>query len=155
MKIGVISDTHGDLSALKRAAERIGEADAWIHLGDHYADSAPLQRLNLRVYSVRGNCDPCPGLMEIVIEFEGVKVFAVHGHTYGVKGGLSRLYYRALELGCSAALYGHTHVPNLERNGTFFLLNPGSPARPRMWTKPSAGILTIKDGVLDAEILTL
>ena len=155
MKIGVISDTHGDLSALKRAAERIGAADAWIHLGDHCADSAPLKRLNPMVYSVKGNCDPFPGLMEIVIEFEGVKVFAVHGHTYGVKDGLSRLYYRALELGCSAALYGHTHVPNLERNGTFFLLNPGSPARPRMWTKPSAGILTIKDGVLDAEILTL
>ncbi len=155
MKIGVISDTHGDLFALKRAVERVGEADAWIHLGDHVTDSIPLKRLTPRVYSVRGNCDPCPGPQEIVVEFAGVKVFAAHGHTYGVKDGLSRLYYKALELGCSAALYGHTHVPNLERNGNFFLLNPGSPSRPRMWSKPSVGILTVQDGVLDAEILTL
>lgn len=155
MKIGVISDTHGDFSALKRAVERVGEADAWIHLGDHLTDSIPLKRLTSNVYSVRGNCDPCPGPLEIVVEFEGIKIFAAHGHTYGVKDSLSRLYYKALELGCGAALYGHTHVPNLERNGNFFLLNPGSPSRPRMWSKPSVGILTVQNGMLDAEIITL
>ena len=58
MRIGVISDTHGNTVSLKRAMSLIGDADAWFHLGDVASDILKIQdELNAPVYAVCGNCD--------------------------------------------------------------------------------------------------
>jgi uncharacterized protein len=33
--------------------------------------------------------------------------------------------------GCAAIVYGHTHVPHVERHGDVWILNPGSPTERR------------------------
>ena len=40
MKIGVVSDTHGDLHALEAVLDQAGEVDLWLHAGD-YSQDAP------------------------------------------------------------------------------------------------------------------
>jgi hypothetical protein len=66
---------------------------------------------------------------ELVVDIEGVKIFACHGDKYGVKSGLNRLYARADELGCKVALYGHTHDAREDKIGDVLLVNPGTLCR--------------------------
>ena len=59
MKLLVVSDVHGDLDALERAVDAEADADAVIFLGDGLREAENLQdmRPELKIYSVRGNCD--------------------------------------------------------------------------------------------------
>jgi hypothetical protein len=57
--------------------------------------------------------------------------------------------------GCDAVLYGHTHVPQVERRGEVWILNPGSPTERRSsptWTMLE---LRIADGRLEPLLVTL
>ena len=56
----------------------------------------------------------------------GPMFFACHGHRYGVKMNPLSLLYRAKEMGASAAFYGHTHIPALDREEGVLLANPGA-----------------------------
>ena len=40
MRIGVMSDSHGDTAAVKRAVEFAGNVDIWLHAGDYCSDAA-------------------------------------------------------------------------------------------------------------------
>jgi len=157
MRIGVVSDTHGMLDFLDCALAKMGQVDALIHLGDYTSDVPYIQRhTQLQVYSVSGNCDApdsAPG--ERVIVCDGVRLFLTHGHRYGVKRDGLRLIYRANELGCSAALYGHTHQPELNYECGVLLINPGSLSRPRGGSQVSCAVLEIEDGEVQARLLPL
>jgi len=155
MTLGVISDTHGDRAAIRRAMAAAGEVDGWIHLGDHYRDAAILKESGCEVFAVAGNCD-YGGESELVLGVVGTKLLLTHGHMYGVAFSLDKLCYRAEELGCSAALFGHTHIQLLEEGGEVLLLNPGSPSRPRGGSRPGYALLYIgEDGSLDADLMGL
>lgn len=105
---------------------------------------------------MRGNTDfGTSQVTERIVELGGKRLFLCHGHTYGVEAGLTRLYLRAKELGCHAALFGHTHVAFLDEGGEVTLLNPGSPSRPRGGSRRAMGLLTIRGPVLDGELLFL
>lgn len=157
MRIGVISDTHGSVYAVESVLKAAGTVDAWIHLGDHYSDANLLRHTGAQVYAVKGNCDLMQGApAEAVIELGEIRIFIAHGHTYQVKNTLSRLAYRAEELYCRAALYGHTHCPAYEMLGSLALLNPGSPSQPRGdGRRGTFAVLTIDKGLITGEILTL
>ena len=171
MRIGVISDTHGSLSAVDRCVLRAGDVDCWLHLGDIVPDARYLaEKTGKPCYFVTGNCDgffghvavedsfPEPQALsasERVVTFGGVRVFLCHGHNYDVEMGPYTLSYRAEELGCAAALYGHTHVPRLEMCGGIMVLNPGSPSRPRGGRAPSFAVLRITGGKLNADMICL
>ena len=106
------------------------------------------------MYSVRGNCDFDARLAaEQILTLEGVRIFACHGHQYGVRYDRTRLFYRAEELKCTLALYGHTHVSLLEASGALLALNPGSPTSPREGRAPSAALLKIENGTIYPEIV--
>ena len=140
MKLGVISDTHGDMISVYRAMQLVPDAAAWLHLGDVVSDAELLsEKSGADVYTVRGNCDTyaaeCP--YERVLTFEGVRILVTHGHRYHVDIDRAALSYRAEELGCRLALYGHTHVSMVENDGRVISLNPGSSSRPRGGRKPS------------------
>ena len=143
MTLLVVSDTHGRVDKLTRLFEMHKNVDALIFLGDGLADvnRAGAQDHNFTVFSVKGNCDAFSLLLnsrkieeEITFNFEGVKFFALHGHTRQVKGSLTNAIYAAEERGADVLLFGHTHVPiltyisgeeyNLSRS--MYVFNPGS-----------------------------
>lgn len=48
-----------------------------------------------------------------------------------MKYDLAKLRYRALELEADIALFGHTHVSQIEYIDGIWFINPGSPTLPR------------------------
>ncbi|MGN1104623.1 MAG: YfcE family phosphodiesterase [Candidatus Coproplasma sp.] len=130
-KIVVISDTHGNRSATDKLYPLFNECDFVIHLGDTSSDGQLIRKaFGNKVYLLNGNCDFVKlGQYEIVLDVEGVKIFACHGDRYGVKSGYDRLAYKAEELGCSVALFGHTHCATECRIGNVDLFNPGTLSR--------------------------
>ena len=123
----VLSDSHGRRKVAEKLAPLFAENDYIVHLGDGAGDMREVSgRYPDKTYVMRGNCDFVSGLEEAVIEAEGVSVMCCHGHRYGVKSGLSRLAARAKELGCSVALYGHTHRAYVEETDGVLCVNPGA-----------------------------
>lgn len=171
IRIGVISDTHGSIGALRACLSHAGEVDGWFHLGDYASDAKRLGELTVKpVYSVLGNCDSFSFIepeenvfpmrqktvaSERVVTVDGVRIFLCHGHRYDVDFDTYRLSCRAEELNCAAALYGHTHRGELSAFGRVLTLNPGSPSRPRGGSKQSFAILEIEGGDVNARIITL
>ena len=94
MKILVLSDSHGQFSAMEDAVLR-ERPDYIFHLGDHQRDARKLGKRfpDYPVISVPGNCDlPLPTeTLTVRQELGGVSMLLTHGHAYGVKGGLLRM----------------------------------------------------------------
>lgn len=132
-KIVIISDVHFGVNNLKNIENIILESDYCIFLGDGI--SAVLNyknKLGERLIMVRGNCDFSSYPVEVVLEIDGHKIFATHGHNYRVKTGLDNLSYRAKELEADIALFGHTHMPYQEFEDGILFVNPGSLSNPRL-----------------------
>ncbi len=127
----VLSDTHGNRRAIDSLKGVLDEADVIIHLGDTSADGQYTRsQYPNKTYVVNGNCDAAKlGEDELVLNIEGVKIFAAHGHLYGVKYSAEKLVYRAKELGCNVALYGHSHRAAEEDIGGVLTVNPGCMTR--------------------------
>ena len=82
MKIGLISDTHGNTAAIDQAVELAGEIDLWLHAGDMIHDAEYLDMAyDAKVVNVAGNCDwgnrSVPE--EEVVEAEGHRIFLSQG----------------------------------------------------------------------------
>ena len=95
MKILVFSDSHGDRQTMVLAAEA-HRPDAIFHLGDCWRDAEELEYAfpDTPLYQVPGNCDW--GMADLpdvkLVSLDGVKFMLCHGHTFGVKGGLSLIH---------------------------------------------------------------
>lgn len=124
----VLSDTHGNRSLFEKLDVIFAESDYIVHLGDISADGYCIsKKYPGKTVVINGNCDPVKlGDGEKVFDVEGVKIFACHGHRYGVKQTLVKLAARAKELGCKIALYGHTHNAREDFIDGITLLNPGT-----------------------------
>ena len=124
----VVSDSHGNAKSVEQLLPLIRENHYFLHLGDGLSDiSAVLSECPKKTYFCLGNCDFYGGVAdEGILEVEDVKIFYCHGHKYGVKSGLGILAKRAKELGCSLALYGHTHQAQVVEIDGVTLVNPGS-----------------------------
>ena len=148
MRIGVIADTHHDPVRMYVAMQRIPDAEAWLHLGDMTEDAELIEeKTGVPVYVVRGNCDAYSDVpYERVVTLGGVNIYMTHGHRWRVDFDRSALCFRAEELGCTLALYGHPHVSMVENNGRVIALNPGSPTRPRGGRKPTVAYVDIDGG---------
>ena len=66
-----------------------------------------------------------------------------------------RLMLRAQELDCAVALYGHTHVSEIEYAGGVQIVCPGSPSVPRRGRRKSFAKLEIENGSAMASIVAL
>lgn len=151
MKLLIFSDSHGEQESMRIAVRR-ERPDAVLHLGDHAADAFELAQefFALPVSYVRGNCDySFPPCAETYLrDLQGVRVFAAHGHRFGVKNGLLRFCLAAQEQGAGLALFGHTHSPLCERRGDLWLLNPGA-CGGRI---PTYGVAVLQDGTVQCRI---
>ena len=118
MKILLISDSHNVL-----VEEDFSKYDLVIHCGDYGISKEVLDNNNVKY--VKGNCDS-KGEMEFVINYNDRKIFVCHGHRYDVKNGYDRVKYRAIELGCSVVVFGHTHIPIWQPTEDLLAMNPGA-----------------------------
>lgn len=151
MKIGVMSDTHGDLFAVKSAVSAVGKVDLWLHAGDYSQDGDYLKALTqVPVITVKGNCDgQVTAKVDEFFEINGLMIWLTHGHLYGIKHRLDQLKYWARQYDAALVIYGHSHVPNIENDGDRLLFNPGSAARPASSCLPTCGMISIdEDGVI-------
>lgn len=148
MRIIVLSDTHGNFSALERVISRNTDADWIFHLGDgereldRYITANPM--IAPKIIHVAGNCD-FNSLSHDVFTLPVMehKVLATHGYQYGVKSSLERLKALARTNGCDIVLYGHTHVRFQSYEDGLWIMNPGSASCPRDGMKPSFGHIDI------------
>ena len=127
MKYLVLSDSHGNVDNMVRAVELV-KPHGIIHLGDGWRDVEELHQLypRLPLEQVPGNCDFGRfEALERVLILDDHRVLIAHGHTLGVKTGLLRAQYRALEMNADILLFGHTHVPLVDAASRPMMMNPG------------------------------
>lgn len=143
MRIGVFSDSHGDISNAKRFFDSLAPLDCLFHLGDYAADGEKLSKLfSCPVYAVRGNCDfRSEEPLERIVDLAGKRFLLLHSHQYYFADALR---YRGEEVHADMVLYGHTHVPDLSADGARLLLNPGSLSRPRGGSLESCALLLVE-----------
>lgn len=143
MKIGFVSDTHGDDYGFQKAVEFMKGYDAIIHTGDvlSYGSSSPcfiteyIKTLS-NIYFVRGNGDYFDGIAlmgkpideyEKIFTFGNLRIFATHGFVHSME----KYEKKAIEQNCQIIVSGHTHVKRLYEDNGLVVLNPGSTSRPR------------------------
>ena len=135
MRLGIMSDTHGNLPLMQRAADRMIDefrVDAVVHLGDDLADAKQLRLRGKALYAV-------PGLFERaytdgsaarrrIEQLGGISFFLSHTPTADPRDtdsdlnpGRARSRY-----GCDVLLHGHTHRYRAEEAmDGLIMINPG------------------------------
>lgn len=156
MRIGVVSDTHGNCDSIQKAVRAVGEVDLWLHAGDYNHDIRYFKKnTEAPIIAVLGNCDwNKDAKPDEFVEIGGKKIWLTHGHQQKVKYGNQDLGWWGRHYGVDAVIYGHSHVKDITWQGDLLLFNPGSASLPRDGF-PSCGLLTIEDGRMSAEIIDL
>ena len=157
MRALVLSDSHGDKSALKLIASRFSAVDYFFHLGDYVGDAHALsaQVPQSKVVCVKGNCDISaaePEFEELVLQ--GNRVILTHGHALHAKYSYDRLLYYAAERDAAAILFGHTHLAHTEYVNGIWLVNPGSASR-KGNNLPSVALLVITPSGVVPKVIKL
>lgn len=153
MKLLIFSDSHGTLEHMAAAVRR-EHPQTVIHLGDHADDAHRLQQdfPTLPLCVVRGNCDRFSQEPEAaLLHFGGKRIFAVHGHRFGVKESLLRLRYGGLEREADVILFGHTHTALCQEENGLWMLNPGACGG----RYPSYGVIEIENGEIKCAVKEL
>ena len=149
MRILVLSDSHGNVDNMVMCVER-AQPDHILHLGDYVRDAERLaaQFPAIPMTTVPGNCDrDVVSEREKLIELGGKRILMMHGHSRAVKNGLQRAVYAAREYGADVLLFGHTHRPLVDYDGTLYVLNPGTVGARR--NIATYGIITINSKTFD------
>lgn len=142
-RVAVIADTHlprGSRRLPEGCVERLRAADLVLHAGDFvtFAVLEELRALGPPVHAVHGNVDDADLRSALsaraVVEVDGWRVGLVHDG--GRRTGRHARLVAAFP-DCAAVVYGHTHMPEVERVDTRWMLNPGSPTERRRSPAPS------------------
>lgn len=151
MRIGVISDTHGDRVAIRQVVRKVTDVAMWLHAGDCSQDAEYLKSLvNVPVVAVRGNCDgQTNAKIDEFVEVAGRQIWLTHGHRYGVKQGTQGLVEWGKVYEVDVVVYGHTHIVDNRWCEGIFLFNPGSTYGNRV----ACGVLEIDDGHITGQIM--
>ncbi len=142
MHIIVISDTHDNLAMIDRSSSLIFKLDPEmiIHLGD-YVSPFTLRKildLGIKFLGVFGNNDGDKLLLKFTLggrgelheppyelSIDGLKFLLIHG--FGSRELTNKLVNSIASGGeYDLLLYGHTHIPRLEKVGNTVILNPGT-----------------------------
>ena len=73
------------------------------------------------------------------------KIYITHGHRHSLYSGTDELEYTAMNEEASVALYGHTHIAEVQNKTGMFMLNPGSCSRPRSGQPKSFARIELKN----------
>ena len=156
MRIIVISDSHGRTGVIDKILSAQPDAKHVFFLGDKLSDIEDFEFLypDKKFYSVCGNCDFGSFAPSVGIENIGkAKILYTHGHTYGVKYGISKLKEAAKQNGYNIVLYGHTHVSNTLYEDGIWFVNPGSCSQPRDGSGASYAVIDIEENGIMPNII--
>lgn len=136
-RIGLISDTHGELDG--RVEEIFRGVDAIIHAGD-VCSAEILHELELiaPVTAVAGNCDARSPLARHLPYMARLNIA---GTIFAVIHDLTDLLPVPDDV--DVVVSGHTHRPRSEWHGRTLVLNPGSATQPRGGLPRSVGIVEV------------
>ncbi len=170
MTLLVLSDSHGRSDLINEAIRR-ARPDGILFAGDGLRDLSycdlPDRGEGCPLWAVAGNCDRMTAPLiingrrfepenEELAVVEDMRILLMHGHRYGVKGGLGHAIARAVQREADVLVFGHTHVPlelhlRPDSGRTDFsvikpltVFNPGSLAERRA----TFGTLTVRGGIL-------
>lgn len=174
MKIGIMSDSHGNVSAFREAMEILKDVQIILHSGDILAPgpknpildgynppnlSDEINKSEIPFIFAKGNCDS--DVDDMLINFpvqspyafvviDGIRILVEHGHRHNDEGRIEIAKRMKIDI----VISGHTHIPKLERAGNILLVNPGS------ISIPLGGVKDRTVGILDTitkevKILTL
>ncbi|AZR72210.1 YfcE family phosphodiesterase [Anoxybacter fermentans] len=155
MRIGVISDTHGSLTAFNKVLNYLEDIDLLIHAGDllYHGPRNPLPEgydpgklaerltgLNIPLVLVRGNVDaevddwvlPYPLPSYALVQDGSRRIVVYHGFQHSSEEEMVTFGQR---FGARILIYGHIHQPVLKEVDGVILLNPGSTALPKQEPK--------------------
>ncbi len=160
MKILVVSDTHGDNRHYYDVLELEKDPDMVIHCGDILGSQDELRRaVECPFYWVPGNMDMFAAESRVkVIPVAGHTIYVAHGHEHGVRMGTEVLASAALSEDADIALFGHTHIPEIDNSYEseygVRIMNPGSLSQPRQADRrPSYGLILIdEDGAAELKL---
>ena len=160
-RVAVVADTH-----LPRGARRLPEsclaelraADLILHAGDVTTAAVldELAALGPPVAAVFGNVDDAELRARLperrVVEVEEARIGMVHvpGPRRGREERLAAWFP-----GCAAVVYGHTHLPQVERHGGCWILNPGSPTERRRSAGHTMIVLDVSGAAVEPRLLEL
>jgi uncharacterized protein len=151
--IGLISDTHGLLRP--EAVEALRGVDLIIHAGDVGSPDIIIELGAIApVRAVYGNMDDpfTPHLDEVVrLDLGGWSIVATHGHL------LRRLTPDALltRFDEDLIVFGHTHKPQVHREGRRVVCNPGAAGPRRFDLRPTVARVTLGAAAIEIEIVPL
>ncbi len=154
MKIGVLADTHGLLRP--QVLEIFNGVDRIVHAGDVGSAEILTELQGLAaVHAVYGNCDRFPLTEQLndreIIDLEGIRTFITH---IGGKPKEIRQFYPDVH-GARLVIFGHSHrASRIEDEGTLFF-NPGAAGPRRFSLRPSIGLIEIRDGRLETQIVEI
>ena len=142
----------------EECVKRLRAADLVLHAGDFVSTGflEELRGLGPPVEGVSGNMDE-PALKaalpkQQVVEVGGLRIAMVHDA--GPRVGREARRAARLE-DCEAVVYGHTHVPQVERFQHLWVLNPGSPTDRRKQPVHSMIVLRLRGRRITPELVTL
>ena len=147
MRILVLSDSHGNTAALRKAINAQKDAKQVFFLGDNLRDIEAVKEdyPDRTFYTVCGNCDyGSLALTTDIAVIDGTKILFTHGHNFSVKYGTQRLLAAAKENNYDIVLFGHTHIPTTLYEDGVYLVNPGSCGNSREGA-PSYAVIDITD----------
>jgi len=160
-RVAIISDTHlprGVRALPKRCLELCAGAELLLHCGDVCTLGVwdALTKLGPPLVGVCGNMDE-PALWELlpterIVEVEGARIGMVH--IAGPSPGRAARLREAFP-DCGAIVYGHTHVPELTRDGNVWILNPGSPTERRKAPTHAMLVLEVDAGEIRPQLVRL
>jgi hypothetical protein len=164
MKVGLVSDSHGELENLKRAARLImekGHAHVIVHLGDNYDDAAVLHSTGARIIKVPGTycrqyADPSIN-KRMLVDFEGWRTLITHTPVSNPNDLPSDIRPEELMRNgeMRVMLYGHTHIPKAIDHVGFIFINPGHIKAGDNDDKPSFALLDFRPDSLEVKIIDL
>ena len=166
----LLSDTHGAVDAVRWILSNFSEeCQACLFAGDGAQDiitvvrEAASGRITIPpvIIMAQGNCDSqlyppifpdganqkpfgLPVYQQKMIA--GQHILLAHGHLHHVELDGRKLSMTAESLGCTIAVYGHTHIQSIECFGGVTAVNPGSPLRPRGKSYGGFALLSLRTG---------
>ena len=166
----LLSDTHGAVDAVRWILSAFSEeCQACLFTGDGAQDiitvvrEAAAGRITIPpvIIMAQGNCDsqlyppvfpgcenPKPFGLPVYQQkmIAGQQILLAHGHLHHVELDGRKLSMTAENLGCTIAVYGHTHIQSIEGFGCVTAINPGSPLRPRGKSYGGFALLSLRTG---------
>ncbi|MCX7678381.1 MAG: YfcE family phosphodiesterase [Spirochaetes bacterium] len=127
MKVLVISDSHGNINALRRIFQKELPCDVIIHCGDGINDLQKFEINATKLFVVAGNMDGTyisQYERRVVTDIGKFRFYIAHGDLQRAHDDYAELYEEGQRNSCDIVVFGHTHKKYIG-NGKPILFNPG------------------------------